>query len=489
MQKNRSDSRPSLHWRRTKVIATLGPASQSEAKINQLIDAGANIFRLNMSHGTHEDHRLLAEKVRKISSRKKIPIAILMDLCGPKIRVGMFENDQITITSGEEVVVSCKETMGKDGLIPSQYKSLYKDVARGDRILLDDGKLELSVKSVKEKDVICDIIYGGVLKNKKGLNLPDSKISTSSFTAKDKKDAELAVELKADYLALSFVRDEKCIKTLKRYIAKFDSDIPVIAKIEKPEAVDSIESILQEADGIMVARGDLGIEMPAQQVPLLQKDLINRARFHAKPVIVATQMLESMITSSKPTRAEVGDVATAALSSADAVMLSAETASGDFPVLAVEMMDNILREMEAYQWQQGKFGEDEFDICAGKIEPDRKAVAKAVKTLALELKLQGIMVPTRSGTTAKILSADRPSAPLMGISSNESVCRQMSLNWGVVPIYIEEEMTHDWQKLCDTVASQCEITKTGNRILLVSGFSDDKDLNEPVMKLMRVRKN
>ncbi len=476
-----------LLWRRTKIIATLGPATKSEKKIADLIDAGANIFRLNMSHGTHDEHRQLAERIRKISKRKKVHTAILMDLCGPKIRVGEFEKGEIELTAGDSVTVSCSKSVGKNGLIPSQYKSLYKDVNVDERILLDDGKLELKVTSIKDKEVECEVIYGGVLKNKKGLNLPDSNISTNSFTAKDKKDAALAVELEADFLALSFVRDDKCVKTLKRFVIKLGGSIPVIAKIEKPEAVKNIDNILTAADGIMIARGDLGIEMPAQKVPLIQKELINRSRLYGKPVIVATQMLESMIQSSKPTRAEVGDVATAALSSADAVMLSAETASGDFPLLAVNMMDEILREMEAYQWLNGKFGEAEFAQCDELIEPDRKAISKAVKTLAKELKLQGIIVPTRSGSTARVLSADRPSAPLIGVSANDVVCRRLSLNWGVIPLFIEEKTTSDWQGLCNEVAKKCELARTGNRVLLVSGFSDDIELNEPVLKLMRIK--
>ncbi len=474
------------NWRRTKIIATLGPATRSEAKIAQLIEAGVNIFRLNMSHGTHEEHELLAEKVRKVAKRKKIHIGILMDLCGPKIRVGKFKEDKIELRPGEKVVVSCSAKLGDVGLIVSQYKRLYNDVAPSDRILLDDGKLELEVQQIDGKDVICEVVYGGILKNNKGLNLPDSKISTSSFTSKDKKDTELAVKIRTDFLALSFVRDEKCIKTLKRYLTKLDSKIPVIAKIEKPEAIEHIENILHYSDGIMVARGDLGIEVPPQQVPLLQKQLINRARFHAKPVIVATQMLESMIVSSKPTRAEVGDVATAALSSADAVMLSAETASGDFPVESVAMMDDILREMESYQLDMGKFGELEFDKCAKEIEAERKAIARAVKTLSNELNLQGIIVPTRSGTTARILSADRPGSPLVGISSDASVCRRLNLSWGIIPISIDEEVIHDWKDLCDEVSDLCGLGASGNRILLISGFSNKIEENEPVMKLMHI---
>jgi len=488
MESSKKQSKVSLFWRRTKIIATLGPTSKSEKCIAALIDSGADIFRLNMSHGTHEEHRILAQKIRKISARKNKHVGILMDLCGPKIRVGMFENGCIELKSGEEVVVSCSKSIGHTGLIPSQYKSLYKDVKKSDRILLDDGKLELIVKSVNEKEVKCQVVYGGTLSNKKGLNLPDSKISTSSFTSKDKKDAQLAIELEADFLALSFVRDEKCIKTLKRFITSLGNEIPIIAKIEKPEAIEYINSILDEADGIMVARGDLGIEMPAEQVPLIQKELINKARFYGKPVIVATQMLESMITSSKATRAEVGDVANAALSSADAVMLSAETASGKYPVLAVEMMDKICREIEAHQWLHGKFGEDDFEECTDMIESDRKAIATAVKSLAQELQLQGILIPTRSGTTAKVLSADRPVSPLIGISSHENICRRLSIHWGVVPIFIDEQYTHDWQTLCNHVVKMCSLTKTGNRILLVSGFSDDPELNEPVLKLMYVKK-
>jgi len=483
---NKQTDSVQLYWRRTKIVATLGPASKSENRIAQLIEAGVNIFRLNMSHGSHEEHIQLAEKIRKISRRRKTHTAILVDLCGPKIRVGRFEEGQIELATDDEVVISCAINLGRPGLIPSQYKSLYKDVKKNQRILLDDGKLELVVLSVRDKEVRCRVIYGGVLKDNKGLNLPDSHISTSSFTAKDKKDTQLAIQLGADFIALSFVRDEKCVKTLKRFIQNAGGDIPVIAKIEKPEAVNNIENILHEAEGIMVARGDLGIELPPQQVPLIQKDLINQARLHGKPVIVATQMLESMITSSRATRAEVSDVATAALSGTDAVMLSAETASGRYPVMAVEMMDHILREMEAYQWRLGKFGEAEFEACAERIEADRKAIARAVKSLSNELRLQGIIIPTRSGTTARILSADRPSAPLVGVSCNEKTCRRLSIHWGVVPMYIRDESTHDWQALCDEVACNCELVKTGNRVLLVSGFSDDPDLNEPVLKLMRV---
>jgi len=477
-----------LHWRRTKIIATLGPASSTKELIGQLIDQGANIFRLNMSHGTHDNHRLIFNRVREVAKEKHQPIAILMDLCGPKIRVGKFKTGSIDLVKGQQVTVCCVTEIGQEGLIPSQYKTLYQDVKPGDRLLLDDGKFELKVISIIKQQVNCEVIYGGKLKDNKGLNLPDSTISTTSFTEKDKDDVQLAMELGADYLALSFVRTEQCIQSLKQFVEQAGNSIPVIAKIEKPEAVSCIDRILPVADGIMIARGDLGIEMPAEQVPLIQKELINKARFHGKPVIVATQMLESMITNSKPTRAEVGDVATAALSSADAVMLSAETASGEFPVLAVDMMDNILREMEAYQWYQGLLGTTESECLTDCYFSDRKAVAKAAHSLAQELKLQGIIVPTRTGTTARILSSYRPAAPLVGVSNHEHIYRRLSLNWGVVPVLIEEQATHDWQLLCHQVADLCDLVRVDDRVLLVAGFSEEPELNIPVMKLLTIKK-
>ncbi|MCW9013487.1 MAG: pyruvate kinase [Gammaproteobacteria bacterium] len=475
-----------LHWRRTKIIATLGPASNSEAMVKKLIRTGVNIFRLNMSHGNHEQHRRALKTIRKVAEQEQRDIAILMDLCGPKIRVGEFENGEIELRRGESVTVSCQAVIGKKGLVPSQYKNLYKDVNKGERLLLDDGNLELVVEKVVGKEVICKVIYGGVLRNCKGLNLPDSSVSISSFTAKDKIDAALAVALGADFLALSFVRSEKDVKVLQRFLHKNNSSIPVIAKIEKPEAVQNIDLILKESYGIMVARGDLGIELPAEQVPLIQKDLVNKARSFQRPVIVATQMMESMITNSRPTRAEVGDVANAALSGADAVMLSAETASGKYPLQTVKTMDCVLREMEAYQWQHNRFGEVDAEVVREAMPSDRRAIARAVTALAQDLKLQGIVVPTSSGTTARILAADRPTAPLFGVCSDKIICRRLAMHWGVIPFHIEEKTTHNWKKLCQDISQRCQLTKTGRTVLLVSGFNDDPELNAPVMKLIRV---
>jgi pyruvate kinase len=475
-----------LQWRRTKIIATLGPASDTPAMINKLLTAGVNVVRLNMSHGDHESHRLLFARVRAAAKRQKKNIAILMDLCGPKIRVGKFADGQIPLQSGQQVVVSCRQLIGHDGLIPSQYRKLHKDVKKGERLLLDDGNMELSVVSVKGMEVHCRVVHGGVLKNHKGMNLPDSDLSTAAFTEKDKRDALLAMELGADFVALSFVRNAKDIIRLTRYMARHGEVIPIISKIERPEAVDNIDEILVESYGIMVARGDLGIELPAEKVPMIQRDLIKRARLAYVPVIVATQMLESMITHSRPTRAEVGDVASAAHSSADAVMLSGETASGAYPVEAVQTMVKVVREIERHQWRDGYYGSQ---VLANRRFVDfsnREAVAYAALGLARDLKLRAIIVPTLSGTTAHVLAAQRTTAPMVGVCSRDVICRRLALHWGVIPVHLVTPEHQDWRDMCRRIKPHCNLTQPGHSVLVVSGLHDDPARNEPVLKIINL---
>jgi pyruvate kinase len=475
----------SLRWRRSKIIATIGPATDSVKGIDELIQAGVNVFRLNMSHGDQAYHRRIFKRIRRCAKKADAIIAILMDLCGPKIRVGEFDNDSIILKRNAKVIISCGNGAGRAGLIVSQYKRLYKDVKAGERILLDDGNMECRVEKVEGKDVHCKVVYGGVLKNNKGMNLPDSIVSASSFTAKDEKDVQLAMELEADFVALSFVRTQKDIRNLKTYMEKTNRELPVIAKIEKPEAVENIDEIIDQAYGIMIARGDLGIELPAEEVPLIQKEIINKARARHSPVIVATQMMESMITNARPTRAEVGDVANAAMSSADAVMLSAETATGKYPVKAVRMMDKILREIEKYQWKKQQFG-DVMSKASGPAS-SRRAIAHAANTLTNELKLQGILVPTRSGNTAAVLSSCRPSSPLLGISASQAICRKLTLHWGIIPFLTKKQKVRDWKVLSQEICEHCQLTKTGDKVLLVSGFNENKLLNEPVLKIIKVK--
>lgn len=469
-------------WRKTKIIATIGPASSDSHMIEKMIDAGVDIFRLNMSHGTADAHKGVAALIRRIATEKHSNVAILVDLCGPKIRVGKFASGKITLANNQSVWIVCGKEAGKDEIATS-YEFLADDVKTNERVFIDDGRVELIVESVEKGRVKCKVIIGGVISDSKGINLPDSCISIDSFTKKDREDADTAIEMKADFIALSFVRKAGDIKLLKEYLSQRHSEIPVIAKIEKPEALDNIDEILEESFGIMVARGDLGIELPAEKVPLVQEKLVLKARSHCRPVIVATQMLESMITNSKPTRAEVGDVAQAAMSSADAVMLSAETASGNYPLEAVKMMDIIVREIEGFQLKRGYYNKIKDKLPVKGRHPERHAVAKAATRLVKDLDLKAIIIPTRSSATAKVIAASRPLAPLLGVCASDEVLRRMQILWGVVPIGVASSLTKDWGQLCKEISGHRKIEITNGSVLLVSGFSDDEK-SEPVIKII-----
>jgi pyruvate kinase len=326
-----------LENRRTKIVATVGPATDSKSAIKNLIEAGVDVFRLNMSHGQQSGHRDVYDHIRALAAAAGKHVAILADLCGPKIRVGVFQDDQITLEAGELVTVTTRDIVGTNGVIPSQYQDLHKDVRAGDRVLLADGVMELRVESVADTEISATIVQGGVLTNRKGINLPGVEVSAPALTEKDFDDARFALDLGVDFLAQSFVRRASDVEVLRNLIVSAGKDTFIIAKIERPEALTHIDAILQVSDGIMVARGDLGVELPPEQVPVAQSLLVDRARAKNKPVIVATQMLESMIENARPTRAEVADVANTVGSGADGIMLSAETATGAHPLLAVGM--------------------------------------------------------------------------------------------------------------------------------------------------------
>jgi len=484
MVKYNSRDKVALRWRRTKIVATFGPASDSETCIKNLLQAGVDVVRINMSHSDHAGCEVTVKKIRKLAAQLDKPVAILMDLCGPKIRVGAFINGEMLLEPGSSVTIASSQEPGQNGRIPTQYTKLYKDVKKGERILLDDGNMELKITSVTNTDIHCNVIHGGILKDKKGINLPDSNVSAASFTEKDKKDAMLAIKLDIDFIALSFVRSAKDVQQLNRFLEKNKSNIPVISKIERPEAVIDIDAILDNSYGIMIARGDLGIELPAEQVPMIQRDLIRKARSKHVPVIVATQMLESMIQHSRPTRAEVNDVANAAIISTDAVMLSAETASGQFPQQAVETMDRILREIENHRWREGSFTDDKEVVYDHDKHEVRTAVAMAALDLESNLEVHGIVVPTSSGQTARVISAHRPLSPILGVCSGKSTWQRLSLHWGVIPIYVDDSKVNDWNKLSQLLAKKLQLGKTGNRVLFVSGFNEDPRLAEPVLKIV-----
>ncbi len=427
-----------LKKRRTKIIATLGPASSEPEQIRKLIKAGVNIFRQNMSHGDHSYHRETYKRIRQIAEELELPVGILADLCGPKIRTGKFKKGSIELKNNETVIVTTRDVEGKTGLIPSQYSSLAGDVEPEDRILLADGTLELEVDSIEGTEITCTVIYGGTLGNHKGINLPGVKVSAPSLTDKDKADAKLALELGVDFLALSFVRSAEDILDLKKLIQSHGADARIIAKIEKPEALDEASAILDAADGIMVARGDLGVELNPEQVPVAQHQLIDLARRKFKPVIVATQMLESMIENARPTRAEVTDVAYAVTLGTDAIMLSGETAVGAFPIEAVKMMDRVARQTESYLWTHDAYSAKLPDSKSRAIMSVWDAVANSMAQMAQDLKVHAVVVISRSGMSAATMSSARPAAPVIAITNRADICRKTAMLWGVIPVLSED---------------------------------------------------
>jgi pyruvate kinase len=420
-----------LHFRRTKIVATIGPASSSPAMISKLIRKGLNVARINFSHGKAEDHLRTIRLIRKIAAQQDTTVAILGDLCGPKIRVGRFKGDGVTLKDGSQVTITMENVLGSETLIPCQYKRLAREVKTGDQILLDDGNLELRVLGKADGRVSAKVVRGGLLRNNKGMNLPDTKTEIPALTAKDRKDVRYCIKGGVDYIALSFVRKAKDIEELKGLLRRRKTDIAVIAKIEKPEALANIEAIITAADGIMIARGDLGVELPAKKVPFVQDKLIETGIAHRKPVIVATQMLESMMEHGRPTRAEVTDVSAACLSGADAVMLSGETAAGKYPAEAVETMDSILRETESYRFfSRGGMFRDPLQRTGGGVQ---NAVSAAIAQLSRDLMVRCIVVETRTGRTAFVVASDRPSSPIIALTPSEQVRRKLQLIWGVVP--------------------------------------------------------
>jgi pyruvate kinase len=479
-------SRVALKRRRTKIVATLGPASNSPEMLERLLAAGVDVFRLNFSHGTQPQHGETYERVRSAAKKVGKHVAVLADLCGPKIRCGKFEGDGIELEAGKEVVVTTREgVLGKPGLIPSEYKALAGDVRAGDRVLLDDGKLELKVTHVEGQDIRCLVVYGGRLTNKKGINLPGVNVSAAALTEKDKSDALFAARLGVDYMALSFVRSAADIRELKELLAVNDTPVPVVAKIEKPEALRVIGEILEVTDAVMVARGDLGVEMAAEEVPLIQQELVRLSRKAHRPVIVATQMLESMIESSRPTRAEVTDVASAAFGHTDAVMLSAETASGQFPVEAVSTMDRILRLAEGYSWKHRYFGK------VSELAKDEQlrvgsAVSRAASLLSGDLDVRAVVVPTRSGATARVVSSEGPAAPVVATASDERVCRKLALNWGVTPELATEAALKEPAVYARALVQKMDLAKPGDPVLMVWDADKTHTGAEPTVSVLTV---
>ena len=452
---------------KTKIVATLGPASSEEEIIEQLVSAGATMFRLNTSHNTAEEHAKTIEKIRAIEKKLKIFIPIMVDLQGPKIRVGNLI-EPIPLEVGKELVLEYGLEQTDPNIVPVDYKGIADDVHEGECILLDDGKIKIQVTKKEGTKVYVKVLHGELLKPRKGINVPGGPGSVSAITDQDVGFIKFAVEHNADYLALSFVRDKDDVLLAKKYISHFGADIPVISKIEKPEAVDNIEEILDASDAVMVARGDLGIELSPEKVPMVQKQIIETAFNYRKTCIVATQMLESMIEEPIPTRAEASDVANAILDGADAVMLSGETAMGKHPVEAVKMMAEIARDVEASQ-----FCCYNIDLeMKEDYEPTPQAIASAAVKMADYLGAKAILAFTHTGYTTKLLSKLRPKVPVIAVSDMEKTCRRLNLYWDIHPTLKnwDVDLTDNLLKKIDKLLLEKTSFQKDDRVIIIGSI-------------------
>lgn len=451
--------------KKTKIVCTIGPATESEEMLEKLLNAGMNVMRLNFSHGDFEEHGKRVTNLRNIMNRTGKSAAILQDLCGPKIRIGDFKDGIINLVEGNEFILTMDDVEGDVNKVSVNYKKMASEVKTGEIIFIQDGKKKLKVKEVKGNDIICEVLVGGELKGRKGVNLPDSDISVSSLTDKDKSDLKFGIEKDVDFYALSFVRKPEDVMELREILNKAGSTAKIISKIETPQAVKNIDEIIEVSDGIMVARGDLAIEVPAEKVPMIQKSIIVKCNNTGKPVITATQMLESMIKSPVPTRAEVSDVANAILDGTDAIMLSEETTLGDFPVESVKVMAKVAREIEA------NYPEKAIVHYPGKGEATvTDSVTGSVVKTAHDVGAKAIIALTETGFTAKMISRHKPNVPIFALSSNKKTVNQISLSFGCVPIVIS-----DWKtvpeafEIVRNICLKDNIASPGDRVVIAAG--------------------
>ena len=447
-----------LSYNRTKIVATMGPASTNKDVLWSMIKAGVNVCRLNFSHGKPEDHQKTIDTIREINEEYKVNVGILADLQGPKIRIGLVKDGGIHLVNGTHINITTHECIGDDNNIYITYDTFPQDVQADEVILLDDGKIQMRVIETNRKDtVVCEVVHGGILTSRKGVNLPNTKVSIPSLTEEDLINLQFALKNDVEWIGLSFVRNTEDIVDLKRIIAESKKDARVIAKIEKPEAIENIDGIIAATDGVMVARGDLGVEMPLEEVPLLQKMIVRKCRAASKPVIVATQMLESMITTPRPTRAEVNDVANSVLDGADAVMLSGETSVGEFPLIVIETMAKIVKNVEELGYPFNTTLEPEFPADPANYLSD--ALCGSAVYLAEHTNAVGIVSMTVSGYTAFEISSHRPKAGTFIFTSNKNLLNALSLVWGVRAFYYDKLESTD-----QTIADVNNILKEKNLI-------------------------
>ncbi len=449
---------------RTKIVATIGPASDSDEMIRKLLLAGMNVARLNFSHGNYEDHAKRIERLRTASAELDLPLMLLQDLQGPKIRVGDLPAEGVTLMEGQSLtLVPLADYTGHPNTVGIDYPYVAEEAEPGTQVLLDDGLLELRVEKIDGSNVLCKVIAGGILKSHKGVNFPSLNLRLPSMTEKDERDLDFGIQQDVDIVSLSFVRKPEDIQTLKALLKEKGADIPVLAKLEKPQAIANLEAIVNECDAIMVARGDLGVEMSPEKVPLIQKRIIHLCNQKGIPVITATQMLDSMIHNPRPTRAEASDVANAILDGTDAVMLSGESAVGDYPVEAVKMLARIATETEP----EAKFAN---------YPPDRPddvdAISEALHAIDGTLNLHCIVALTETGYTAQLASEERPSAPIVAYTPNPRVYRRLSLQWGVRPVLMKfpNETITDLLPLIEANLTQRNFASVGDKVLIIGGL-------------------
>ncbi len=464
--------------RRAKIVATIGPSSDSEEMLRKMIEAGLNVARLNFSHGTHQGHGDVIARIRKLSEEMSMPVTILQDLQGPKLRVGDLPNEGVQLTSGEEIVLKPVDEVseGTDEnnqdvtVIPMDVPNLAKSVHPGNRILLDDGHMELEVVNVRPHSLEARVVLGGVLKSHKGVNLPGALLDFPSLTEKDIEDLHFGLEQHVDVVAISFVRAAEDVQRVRDMIRQIDpaqSDMPIIAKLERPEAIENLEEILDSADGVMVARGDLAVETSPASVPIIQKQIIEAANRKARLVITATQMLESMIANPRPTRAEASDVANAIFDGSDAVMLSGETASGQYPIESIEMMARIVEEAETHY---GEWGNCKIEV-SEPTQDDAVSITRAARELAQDRRCATIAVFTQTGRTALLMSKTRPNAPIVAFTPEIETYRRLGMMWGVDPMLVpyasnvESMLAHVDNALIASTGIQ-----VGDQIVMISGF-------------------
>lgn len=457
--------------KKTKIVGTIGPATESYQKLLQLKKSGLNVCRLNFSHGDHAEQQRKVDNIKKVRKETGRPFAILQDLCGPKIRIGEFKDGKITLKKGQTFTLTTKNIVGDSNRVHVNYKNIIKEVNKGNTVLLDDGKINIKVEKISGNEIICKVIVPGKIGGRRGVNIPGAYLKISSLTPKDKKDLEFAYKNDVDYIALSFVRKADDIKELRSILKKNKCEAEVIAKIETQEAVENLHSIIEEADGVMVARGDLAIEVPAEKVPLIQKEIIEYCNMLGKPVITATQMLESMIGSPVPTRAEVSDVANAVIDGTDAIMLSEETTLGKYPLEAVKVMAKVSKEVESNIQVYFAMNSSE----GGGDVPVSDSVTASVVNTAEDVGAKLIFAFTESGFTARMISRFRPNANIIAATPNEKTFHLLSLTSGVHAILVKRE--RDLDRVMKTVRAYSlkeKLASRGDKIVIAAGvpFND-----------------